>query len=469
MMPEVCIIIVNWNGKDLVLKALESVFRINYENYEVLIVDNASTDGSVDAMRENFPGVNILVNKKNLGGTGGFNTGIRHALTTGSYKYLWLLDNDAIVEKEALFHLVKVMEKDDRVGIAGSKILQQENPGIIWEVGVRMDWKRAGRILMDHNQPDAPWRNEVYEVDHVAACSLLARTSAVAEVGLMDEDFFWIFDDIDWCLSFKEKGYKVVAVSKSKIWHPNFVEKTRGIISRRDYFDTRNGLLLAAKHLHGIQKIRCFYRLLSWFFRRIIFYRLENNIYAYNLLRSAIRDFLQKKFGPLADTKDTLFIEQDANLECPGCGINIQELNPQKILIYPSISASEARSALRLLRRIVPRAEIDILTTESTKHAFRDCRPDKLISFPGSGRSKIRKLLDLRKNGYNLGIMAPNAYLDINMADKAVIHKNGQFYELQKDKLLVEIVKLGFSVILGEIGAFLLLPFCLKNFRARKV
>lgn len=459
MMPEVCIIIVNWNGKDLVLKALESVFRINYENYEVLIVDNASTDGSVDAIRENFPGVNILVNKKNLGGTGGFNTGIRHALT-GSYKYLWLLDNDAIVEKEALFHLVKVMEKDDRIGIAGSKILQQENPGIIWEVGVRMDWKRADRILMDHNQPDAPWRNEVYEVDHVAACSLLARTSAVAEVGLMDEDFFWILDDIDWCLSFKEKGHKVVAVSKSKIWHPNFVEKTRGIISKKDYFSTRNWLLLAGKHLHGVQKFRCFYKLLSRLFRRIVFYRLENNIYTYGLLCSAIRDFLKGNFGD--PDNDHIQCEPGRNI------IDIKKLRPERILIFPSLSIREAKHAIRLLRKRAPGSCIHWLIENDRKSHIADAGEvgcDAVITYSGDTKSKIIELAALKSNRYVLGVTGSKEFSDIQITRYLAIFNNGRFFETNDCTIGTEFFRLSASIILGEIFTFMFLPFCLASIR----
>ena len=104
--PKVAIVTVNWNKRDYVLNLLNSLKHINYDNYNIIVVDNASTDDSVTAIKEHFPNVNLIVNSENLGGTGGFNTGIKYVLeATDKYKYIWLLDNDAVVEKDTLIEL----------------------------------------------------------------------------------------------------------------------------------------------------------------------------------------------------------------------------------------------------------------------------------------------------------------------------------------------------------------------------
>ena len=90
--PKVAIVIVTWNKKSYVMGLLQSLRDIDYDNHDIIVVDNASTDDTCRAIREQFPQVNLIVNSENLGGTGGFNTGLRYVLRKGGYKYTWLLD-----------------------------------------------------------------------------------------------------------------------------------------------------------------------------------------------------------------------------------------------------------------------------------------------------------------------------------------------------------------------------------------
>ncbi|MGH7791259.1 MAG: glycosyltransferase family 2 protein, partial [Thermodesulfobacteriota bacterium] len=91
--PKVAVVIVSWNKKDYLLSLLNSLRNINYEHYEIIVVDNGSTDGSAEAIREEFPDIHTIAHLENIGGTGGFNTGMRYALLEGGFKYIWLLDN----------------------------------------------------------------------------------------------------------------------------------------------------------------------------------------------------------------------------------------------------------------------------------------------------------------------------------------------------------------------------------------
>jgi GT2 family glycosyltransferase len=463
IMPRVCIVIVNWNGRDLVMNALQSVLQINYKDYAVVVIDNASTDGSVEAIRKNFPEVTIIVNEKNLGGTGGFNTGIRYALTQ-PYEYIWLLDNDAIVDRDSLSYLVEAMEKDSKIGIAGSKILQQENPSLIWETGVKMDWIHNKRILINHNIKDSSNTNNIYEVDHVAACSLLARTSCLSGVGLMDENYFWGLDDIDWCLSFKKFGYKVVAVSESRIWHPNFDEKGKGEMTKRDYMMTRNWLYLVRKHTYGLRKMVCLHKALSDIIRRLIMFRFNKDTNADKIISMAVKDFLRGKFGEIGDDYDRdmpvkirLGSEPEKNI------LEIKKNSFKKILIYPSISISKAKEIIKIVKRDLPDAKIHFLVEDDRKYSIADTDIDAIITFSGTGKSKIMKLMELKKNNYDLGLCNLKTFSDLGIAERLAKYDGNQFYGIEKDNFSIELMNVVLSIILGEIISLFFLPFCLSG------
>ena len=457
-MPKVCIIIVNWNGKDIVIKTLESVMQLTYKDFDVVVVDNASSDGSVEFIKNRFSEVKVIMNKKNLGGTGGFNTGIRHALKK-KYPYIWLLDNDVIVDRDSLLSLVEVMEKDSGIGIAGSKILQMENPDIIWEVGVKMDWNKVGRVLINHNMKDTTDDHRVYEVDHVAACSLLVRTSSINKVGLMDENYFWCFDDVDWCLSFKKGGFKVVAVSDSKIWHPNFEEKSKGKISKRNYFSTRNWLYLIQKHTNGFQKMRCIRKTLAREFSAMFIYKLNDNEYAYRIFSMAVKDFFFAKLGGVTGDFDKAAPELKSELKSMGKIIDIKKLNPRKILIYPSTSISDARKVVNAIRNILPDAEIHFLIEENRKFGLTDLGINTFIPYKGPTRLYFLELLKLRRNSYDLGIMPYKTFSDIDIMKRILRYEDDQFYEIERNNMVLQITKMLLSTVVGELLGTILLPF----------
>ncbi|MFA5719308.1 MAG: glycosyltransferase, partial [Desulfobulbaceae bacterium] len=122
--PTVLVIIVTWNKKAYVVDLLQSLQRLSYpaERLDVVVVDNASSDGTAEVLNRDFPGVHVIENSENLGGTGGFNTGLRYAFAQpeGKYDYLWLLDNDVQVHRNALTELVTLLESEQDAAVAGS-------------------------------------------------------------------------------------------------------------------------------------------------------------------------------------------------------------------------------------------------------------------------------------------------------------------------------------------------------------
>ena len=114
MNPKIVVIIVNWNKKKDVIKLLSSLKHIDYDNFFTVVVDNASKDDSVESIGRLFPNVELILNSTNLGGSGGFNIGIDYVRKNKKFDYIWILDNDAVVEKNTLSELIKVMQNDGK-------------------------------------------------------------------------------------------------------------------------------------------------------------------------------------------------------------------------------------------------------------------------------------------------------------------------------------------------------------------
>jgi GT2 family glycosyltransferase len=215
----VCAVVCNWNKKDYVLKCVESVRRSGYPSLDIVVVDNASTDGSAAALKARFPGITVIENSENLGGTGGFNTGLRWVLERDTYDYVWLLDNDVTAAPDALEKLVETMTSSPDFGIVGSVILKMDEPGVVHELGGFVDRETFTLPLNDHDarMEDLPSRHA--EVDYVPACSILVDVDKMREIGIMDEGFFLYYDEVEWCSRFQKKRYKIIAAPGSKIWH----------------------------------------------------------------------------------------------------------------------------------------------------------------------------------------------------------------------------------------------------------
>ena len=238
--PLIYIIILNWNGWQDTLACVESCHKLTWPNFRIMVVDNASTDGSEENLRQNLVDVEIIQSGANLGFAGGNNIGIRRALGCGA-DYVWLLNNDTVVEPQALSKLVAAAEKDLSVAIAGSKIFYHAEPLKIWSTGGM--WKKGRLHLRQRgaNQLDQGQFEELCEVDSVSGCSMLVRSTAIEKIGIMDESFFLYWEDTEWCARARLGGYKVLSVPGSHIWHKVSVSTKPGSYTQYYYF-TRSGL-----------------------------------------------------------------------------------------------------------------------------------------------------------------------------------------------------------------------------------
>ena len=218
-MKEIGIVICNYNKASYVCKCIETVLASDIDNFQVYVVDNASTDTSVEEIQKNFgEQVEVIVNQENLGGSGGFNTGIRKVVESG-HKYLMCLDNDVQVTKDAIRNLYEFLEEHKQVGMVGSKVYHLQEPEYVQQMGLYIHFDNFSAETIFADVQDNSQIPDVVYCDTVAACSLMMPVSVVKEVGMMPEDNFIYWDDMEWGYKVKLAGYQVAAYGKSKVYH----------------------------------------------------------------------------------------------------------------------------------------------------------------------------------------------------------------------------------------------------------
>jgi len=222
----VSIIVVNWNTKALLRDCLNSVYEQIRDDYEIIVVDNASTDGSKEMVRNDFPKVVLIENNKNRGFAAANNQGM--AVAKG--KYVLLLNSDTIVLDNCISNIVSFADKHHRAGVIGCRVLNSDStlqqtcfmfPSILnlflsssYLYKIFPKSRFFGRELMTW------WdANDIREVDIVKGCFMLVRREAIEEVGGMDENFFMYAEETDWCYRFKKNGWKVLFAPVGEIIH----------------------------------------------------------------------------------------------------------------------------------------------------------------------------------------------------------------------------------------------------------
>ncbi len=247
--PKVSVLVLNWNRKADTLECLESLRNVDYPNFEIVVVDNASTDDSVAAIRQAYPDVVVLQNSDNLGYAEGNNVGIRYALKNGS-DYVFVLNNDTVVDANVLTPLVETMEREPDVAVAGSRICYYDRRDIIQCAGTRVD-THTGAVLEEvgNGQRDVgqEFPEDAYNAAH--GCGMMVRCALLDEVGLMQANFCFYLEETDWCLRFREAGYRVKMVAASKVYHKEGVSMGGSKSPRALYYMARNRRLFLENRL----------------------------------------------------------------------------------------------------------------------------------------------------------------------------------------------------------------------------
>jgi len=238
---KVSIILLNWNNPYDTVECIESLKEISYPNYEIIVVDNNSTDDSIKEL-ENIRNIQLIRNDSNLGFAGGNNVGIEYALKRSSDLIL-LLNNDTVVEKEFLSVLVKRAVADKNVGIIGNKVYYYSEPAKIWSAGGGITRLTKRTFQYGENKIDKKRFIREMEVDFLSGCCMLIKREVFERIGLLDAEYFMYYEDVDFCLRAK-KLFKIIYTPGAIIWHKVSATSNK---SYRDYYRMRNYIYLLRK------------------------------------------------------------------------------------------------------------------------------------------------------------------------------------------------------------------------------
>jgi GT2 family glycosyltransferase len=277
---DLSIIIVNWNTRDLLRDCLTSVFaNIGTLDCEVYVVDNDSIDGSLSMVIREFPHVKLVRNTENLGFAAANNVAMRLAIG----RYLLLLNSDTLVHGDVLKRCFDFMEQNERAGMMGCRVhnsdgsLQFSNsrfPSLanlaLLTTGLsRLPWPRS----FDRYQMRRWLRRDARQVEVISGCFMFARAAAVAQVGLMDESFFFFGEETDWCHRFREAAWELWFAPVGVITHHGG-GSSKSLNHRRDLLLTNGTVRLHRKHGGVVGAMLCWLLLFGFNFSRALFWSL---------------------------------------------------------------------------------------------------------------------------------------------------------------------------------------------------
>ena len=293
MHQKVAIIILNWNNWKDTIECLESVYQIEYPCYDIIVVDNASHDDSIERIEEYCKGritptskffkyshknkpiivrkytkneseagtqvaaegdklasnrkLTIIMNDQNLGFAEGCNVGIRFAKCE-SASFVLLLNDDTVVAPEFLGELIELAKLDPCYGFVGPKVYFYNYDGrndVINSVGGRLTMRKGATRQIGFGKIDNGQFDEPLELDYVEGSCLLTRAEVIRDIGLLDPAYFAYWEETDWCIRGRNTGYKAIYAPKSKIWHK---VAASNIGLKTEYYKTRNTFWFLKKH-----------------------------------------------------------------------------------------------------------------------------------------------------------------------------------------------------------------------------
>jgi GT2 family glycosyltransferase len=238
----VSFVVVNWNGKDMLEKCLDSIHAIDYPIHETVVSDNGSTDGSIERLKTKYADkVTVIENGQNYGAPVARNIGIRHALRS-DIDFIFCLDNDLIIAPDAIGKLVAVFQRDEKIAMAGALIMDMAQPDVISSAGGLVNWTQNMVKTLGMNQKLKGQFRDIWDVDYAGSGALLVPADYLRRHGLFDERFIgYGYEDTDFGMRAKTLGYRVVCCEDAKVWHRPHSGIGRYTFKKK-YLETRNAI-----------------------------------------------------------------------------------------------------------------------------------------------------------------------------------------------------------------------------------
>lgn len=243
--PSVVTIVLNTNRRDDTLECLASLEAQTGVRNHVIVLDNRSTDGSVDAIRARFPATEIISIDQDKGYAGNNNVGIR-AAAVHEPDWLLILNEDTVLDPRCLERLVAAGESDPRIGMVGPMVFHHDEPTVIQSAGGQLGrfWES---IHVGANETDQGQFDRVRDVDWISGCALLVRQAVVDRIGALDERFYYYWEETEWCVRTRKFGWRIVHAPDAKLWHKG-VRRHYVPSPNVTYYNTRNKFLLMSTH-----------------------------------------------------------------------------------------------------------------------------------------------------------------------------------------------------------------------------
>jgi GT2 family glycosyltransferase len=289
-------IVLSWNGREDTERCLDALASVDEPLIRVVCVDNGSTDGSVEAVRDRHPETHLIENGRNLGFAGGCNVGIRWALAQGA-EWVVLVNNDALIAPDAIAGFAYAAEQRPDAGVLAGKLYRVDRPDRIWYAGQRFvaSLGYSGRHRGEGRR-DAPRYERLSPTDRANGALMAISRATIERVGTFDEELFAYVEDVDYSLRARAAGVEVLFVPRARAWHR--VGASTAAAAHNSYYGTRNMVVVCERH-------RPLRPPLSWVRRGVILVtfvayalRQPNRRAALAAVRAGYRDARAGRMGP---------------------------------------------------------------------------------------------------------------------------------------------------------------------------
>lgn len=301
----VAIVVVNYNGRADTFRCLDSLARLRHDGCLTVVVDNGSTPDDSQAIEETYPWVRVIRREDNGGWAGGNNTGIQAALDDGA-GWVILLNNDTVVSPELVDRMLAVAARHEEYGVLGPVINAMDEPSEVMTDGCMFNAPGYNGFFQRKAIPLTGPDDEpgVTEVDIVNGCCMMISARVFEQIGLVDERFFLIHEESDFCLRAREAGYRCGVMSETLVWHKGSSSFKRQGNRLQRYFDARNLHLLVRKHSSshegGKSPFRSRWQYLKYVYYRYAIEREHGHSEAADAVLEGVCDALQGRFGGYA-------------------------------------------------------------------------------------------------------------------------------------------------------------------------
>ncbi|WP_394746711.1 glycosyltransferase family 2 protein [Spongiimicrobium salis] len=246
--PLVSIITINYNESMVTLEMLRSLSHLSYKNVEVIVVDNASPSDNPDVIQEEFPQVNLIKSKENLGFAGGNNLGVQAA----KGDYFLFINNDTIVPEHCIEPLVETLQNDPTIGMVSPKIKFHWDPSLIQYAGyTEMNHWTIRNSSIGYHQKDQGDFDQEGETASIHGAAMMVPKKVVDQVGTMTEIYFLYYEEHDWAEMIKRAGYKIYYQPKSYILHKESLS-TGKFSPMKTYYIARNRIVFARRNFKPV-------------------------------------------------------------------------------------------------------------------------------------------------------------------------------------------------------------------------